>query len=231
MTCEVFYELRSRMTISRPQRRWIHLMPFFCYVIYCKNLGKKRPVCRQYFLYSSGNSLSISFSSPLITRCQIGCWIIAQKMYIQLFRKTANPTLKKDRKAPYNGCLKYLKAPVTINLLPRSFGGKDFILQIIRNIVIIVNPIKKLNRRGLLFMIRNSEKYFSREQVKNNNDKLINSPIGPDPKIFWKLFILFFPKQLNDWHKSGAGLWQHSYYVCHACIRPLARRYYLKGLL
>jgi len=110
-----------------------------------------------------------------------------------LFIKIAKPKLKKVRKATYNGCLKYLNAPVVINLFPLTDGGKNLILQIIRNTASIDKLPKTEYLRKSLSVIWSVGKDFSIKENIINSYKLINNPLGPVPNIFSYVFIYNIP--------------------------------------
>ncbi len=61
--------------------------------------------------------------------------------------------MKNDKKAAYKGCLKYLNAPVVINVRPLSRGGKDLTLQRMTNKVTTDSAMKTVYRSQLLPVI------------------------------------------------------------------------------
>jgi len=119
------------------------------YRFFLINLGKNLPVFLQYFSYFSGNIFFKSFSSFIINKCHIGWSINAQIINIQLFNKTANPKLKKVKKAAYKGWRKYFNAPVVINVFPLNFGFSEIRLQIMIMILTMVKNAKIDNRNKL----------------------------------------------------------------------------------
>lgn len=105
----------------------------------------------------------------------------------------ANPKLKNVRKAPYNGCLKYLNAPTVINLFPLSDGDRDVMLQSTMRTVIVDKHPKIEYLRKSKSVIWSRSKYFSIKADVANSIKLISNPLGPVPNILSNLFISIMP--------------------------------------